>query len=369
MKMIQKILALSVGVMMIFQMASFADTSSSNVYTWEQIADMAIKKNVDFKTTEVDKMKLGRQMDDLVNNVNTLQNMGVLTFSDKRDKTDPLVDNITLLQDNRETIDENISLKKEVLRDTIKNLYVTTYKYEKQLDSLNDLVKLNVRLLEVDRKKLKLGLISTYDLEKNYNSYQKTERTANSLKTNISKLYTSIKDLAGIDNATNLVLDYTFIDKQEVLPVAFEPGFQRINSGNLKIQMYSNNVKRANGFRNGVKNRYPSGTANFAMADLDYDKAQLTLDNAVASLPYKYQAAYDAVVDAYESYNQKQKEYTVKSLEMKNTVLKKKIGSSSTLEVTVMETQMRALNNELLGVKMDYVSAMNALESTIKGTN
>lgn len=342
---------------------------ASNIYTVDQSMDMAVIEVNKQMTTSVDKMKMSRQIDTLTNNVNSLMSMGIFSFSDKIDKTDPLVDSIAALRNGQDAISDGENVQREVIRDAVKNLYTTIIKLETQEKMMDKQIAFNEKLLRLDRKKVSTGLIGTVELEKNFNSYQKVIRQRNALHIGIAKLYTSLKDLMGVESEKFILLDYKYVDEFNILPVNHITGQEALESKNIKITALRKNLQRSTDYYREVRDRYPIGSDNIKDADLDLSKAELSLNNAQDALAYKYESAYQQVMDMYETVGQKQKDYELKKVELKVMEKKFKSGAASQYELDGQKTATEAAELDLKVTKIDYVLAYYALESTLKGTN
>lgn len=362
------IVALSIATMIMPAQVAFAD-GPANKYTVDQAMEMAVAETNRQMTTGIDKMKMGRQVDTLTNTINNLMNIGILSFTDKMDKTDPLVDSITALRNGQETISEGEDLQREVVKDAVRTLYITIVKLERQEKMLNAQVAFNEDLLKLDRYKVKVGLMGSVDLEKNFNGYQKTIRQRDSLHIAIAKLYSSLKDLIGLSNEKVVILDDSFVQNTNLIAPTQISNMDLLQGKNLKIKMLNNTYKRSKDFYTGVYDRYPKGSDNIKDADLDLQKSELALKNAEDALAYKYETNYQQALDAYENALQKKKDHEIKSYELKIMEKKLKSGAASKYEYNGQKTATEAARLDAEVARIDYILAMNAVESALKGTN
>lgn len=345
------------------------NVTQSNVYSVDQAMDMAAKEFDRQVTTTVDKLKMSRQIDTLNTGVNNLMTMGILSVTDRLDKTDPLIDSMVALRNGQDAITDGEGVQREAIKDVVRNLFITIAKLETQEKMLDKQIAFNEKLLKLDRKKVSSGLMGTVELEKNFNGYQKVIRQRNALHIGITKLYASLKDLMGVSTEKMIFLNYNFISDVNIVPVSHISQQEVLESKNVKITALRKNLQRAKDFNVGVRDRYPKGSDNIKDADLDLNKAELSLNNAVDALAYKYESAYQQVMDMYETVGQKQKDYELKKVELKVMEKKFKSGAASQYELDGQKTATEAAELDLKVTKIDYVLAYYALESTLKGTN
>lgn len=362
----------SVVLVLILLMAmqiSFGEVlTQSNIYSVDTAMDMAVKESKVFETNRIDKIKLGRQIESIKNSVNSINSVGVLTFTDKKDQTDPLIDSMNNLSNSINVIADSEELQKAAIRDTVKNLYITIYKLDKQKASLELQIKLNEQLLALDRKNEKLGLLSKNELEKKYSSYNKVIRARDALVFNTNQLYSNLKELMGVDSSNYIILDYKFIDSVAVLPISRQ-SVASIASNNLKIENLKRNFERAKNYSIGIKDRYPIGSNEGKDADTDLLKVEQQLNAEIEKLPYSYEKALRQVLEQYEVYIQKEKDVDLKRMEYKTLSLKYRIGSASNVEFSIAKMALDNAEIEKVIAKIDYVSSISALEAVLKGTN
>lgn len=349
--------------------APAGSTAGATTYTADQAADMAIQENFELRTSEIDRAKLGRQIDDTLNNVNNVINTAGLTITDIKGNTDPLIDNLTQLRNNVTATDENNIMTRAILRTSIKGLFVSIYKAEIQLKAQNEQLSMDEKLIQINRLQVSLGRMSRYDFESSYNDHLKNVRSRDALVMNIGNMYGNLKSFMGVDVKREIKLDMGFVQNAQVIMPDYQAGLVRMNSNNLKRLTQGNDLQRLKDLKTSVKEKYPPGSTASGDVDTNLDKSKSTYDNTIKSMPYTYESAYSDVKDAYLSYVQKQRELVVKNMDLKNGEIKVKYRRLSQLEFQKLQTQTKQLEYELELSKIAFVSSVLTLDSVISGTN
>lgn len=343
--------------------------AQGNIFTVDKAINLTIEQNVDFKTNEIDKIKLGRQIDSLKNNVNSVMMIGGMNFNDQIDQTDPLIDSIQSLENSVLSMTDGQELQKEILKGTIKNLYITTNKMELQIEQLENQIETNEKELRIVRKRLGLGLVSTNELERKNNEYNKVKRQCESLKIALKKIHVNLNDLMGIDTSTEIVLDYGFLNNYQIVPMSKSYTADELESLSIKVKTYRNASERAKNLKVNIKSRYPVGSDQGKDADYEIMKADLNLKEALDSMMYKYESALNTVADQLSAVKQKEADYNIILSESKTVRIKLKLGSASQNEYDTIMTQQENARIELQLAKLDYYSSRVLLEAAIKGIN
>lgn len=342
--------------------AAFAE--QSNLYTVEKAKELAVKSIDQLESNAIEKVNASKRIDNLISNINDIA-LFAQNESGRKDTEAPLLNSVDALRNGLDAMSDNEELVREATRDMVESIFLTIHKSEIQMQGLDDQIAFSEKMMSIDRMRLKQGLISKFDLEKNDNALKKMIRQRNALKMNVDKLYISLKELMNVNSKAVIALDFSFISQHAIVPVTKASYEHKLLDKNLKIAMLEKSVARAASSSSIAKER--NGKSDDGLK-LDESKAELSLKLAKEALPYQFETAFTNLVDAYDYYQIKGKDLSLKKIELKNAELRFKLGNGSKMELDNQKLAVKTAERDVQMAQIDYVSAEEGLNSVLRGT-
>lgn len=333
----------------------------------ESAYDLAVKNSLSNQLTVLENAKRKTDLEDAEFKLRTLN-----TVSD--DEVYAATDAITSIKDAQDISNETTALNNAILKDTLSQLYVSIYKAEVSLKTLNTQVAFDDIQIVYDRARKNKGQISQTALETKYNGYLNTKKTRDTKANELEKLRITLKEYTHLDSTTVSKLEYNWIKAYAFTKPNYDNGLKQMQTDNLTFKNLNKSLARVQYTLDLLKKRYPeskssiSSTTKIENAMDDVAKAKLDIENAVSSATYLYSNTYDSVLDAMDDYNQKKSDYAVAKTAFAIAQKQYKLGQLSKQAFQSSEVTFKSASGELDSAWADYVSAQLNLKAVINGT-
>lgn len=335
---------------------------------YAQAGVMAVENSKDLKNNMIDKTRLGRQITNLKNSVNSISST-YSNVNDVADRTNPLIDSIITLNNNVDSMAYSEELQVEGLKNVVKSTYVALYKIEVQKKSVLNQIDLLERTSGYNRTKYKNGLLSKYDLDVQLNQLSVLKRQYQAISTGYIKTENSLKELIGVETSRRIKFDYSFIEQYKPLQIDFDLSNDEIIKDNLAIKALARSLKNSNNQYEDAKSRYPKGDNVTEDTVYSLEKAKLEYNETLKNSPYKYRAAVLSLNDMIEDYNSKLKTLIIKEKDYQHMILKNKLGLASDFELYSSLSNLNSFKFEIELSRLACLEQYNSRISILKGLN
>lgn len=316
--------------------AATLEDAGVKTITLEEAKELAVKNNFDLSKTEIARMKLFRDEDDLLSKAYDaafLVQAGISIAG--KDLYNQVVDGLEVVRMSQKAIEEGQEVQRKLIKYAAEVQYLMLLSGEKQIEHLEkNLAKLE-KNVQVEKLKTELGLSSASKLEDSSFQLYQLQIGLRQLKNQSAKNEVQFKKLIGYPLDRQLKLAEVDAGLGE-LP-DYQDGLSNALNNGLQIRNAARDLQRKQDYTKAVEERHSLGSADQYKADLDLSEAKLYLEEITLRTEENYNCAYRDLLSSRENLAKAIKEAEIGERDYRFQQIKYDLGLSGKLELQIKQ--------------------------------